>query len=66
MILSIDTSAAHCAAGLVSGGRLLAGLREEMGRGQAERLMPMIDEVFAASGMAKDDLTAIAVCTGPG
>ncbi|WP_316013744.1 tRNA (adenosine(37)-N6)-threonylcarbamoyltransferase complex dimerization subunit type 1 TsaB [Roseobacter sp. HKCCA0434] len=60
-ILAFDTSAAHCAAALIQGGRLLAQAREEMARGQAERLMPMLEEV---SGGWRVD--ALAVCTGPG
>ncbi|MGR3586121.1 MAG: tRNA (adenosine(37)-N6)-threonylcarbamoyltransferase complex dimerization subunit type 1 TsaB, partial [Pseudooceanicola nanhaiensis] len=42
LVLGFDTSAAHCAAALLSGERLLAARAEEMGRGQAERLIPLI------------------------
>ncbi|QPH56207.1 tRNA (adenosine(37)-N6)-threonylcarbamoyltransferase complex dimerization subunit type 1 TsaB [Pontivivens ytuae] len=59
-ILAFDTSAAHCAAALFQGGRMLAHAREEMARGQAERLMPMLEEV---SGFEVD---LLAVCVGPG
>ncbi len=37
-----------------------------MGRGQAERLVPMLEEVLAGEGLVWDDLDAIAVGTGPG
>lgn len=37
-----------------------------MGKGQAERLMPLIAEVMAAGGAALSDLDAIGVGTGPG
>lgn len=37
-----------------------------MTRGQAERLMPLAEEVLAEAGVAPRDLTAVAVCTGPG
>jgi len=39
---------------------------EEMATGQAERLMPMIDEVLRESGRKLQDLDAIAVTEGPG
>jgi tRNA threonylcarbamoyladenosine biosynthesis protein TsaB len=64
-ILAFDTSAAHCAAALLSADRVI--LREEaMEKGQAERLMPMLEEVLAEGGIGWRDLRAIAVGTGPG
>lgn len=65
-VLGFDTSAAHCAAALVSGDRVLAARSEEMGRGQAERLMPMLEEMLAAKDLRWRDLAAIGVGTGPG
>src|SRR5690606_26907179 len=44
----------------------LVGRYEEMATGQAERLMPMIDEVLRESGRKLQDLDAIAVTEGPG
>ncbi|MGD9863918.1 MAG: tRNA (adenosine(37)-N6)-threonylcarbamoyltransferase complex dimerization subunit type 1 TsaB [Pseudodonghicola sp.] len=66
LILAFDTSAAHCAAALLSGDRLLDLRGEEMGRGQAERLMPLLEELLAAAGVTWADLTAIGVGEGPG
>src|SRR5690606_26360341 len=66
LILAFDTSAAHCAAALVSGDRVLAARAEEMGRGQAERLMPMLEEILAAEGAVWRDLAALVVVIGPG
>ena len=37
-----------------------------MEKGQAERLMPMLEEVLAEGGIGWNDLRAIAVGTGPG
>jgi tRNA threonylcarbamoyladenosine biosynthesis protein TsaB len=51
---------------LLSGDRVLAQTQEEMGKGQAERLMPMLAEVLEAGGVAASDLDAIGVGTGPG
>ena len=42
-VLAFDTSAAHCAAALLSGGRMVEARSEDMGRGQAERLMPFLE-----------------------
>ncbi|MDH2325322.1 tRNA (adenosine(37)-N6)-threonylcarbamoyltransferase complex dimerization subunit type 1 TsaB [Cereibacter sp. SYSU M97828] len=66
LILAFDTSAAHCAAALLSGGTLLAMVEEPMQKGQAERLMPLLEEVLASAGRKWSDLDAIAVGTGPG
>ncbi|SDY73626.1 tRNA (adenosine(37)-N6)-threonylcarbamoyltransferase complex dimerization subunit type 1 TsaB [Citreimonas salinaria] len=66
LILGFDTSAAHCAAALLRGDTLLARTHESMARGQAERLMPMLQDLLDAQGVAWADLAALAVGTGPG
>jgi len=66
LILAFDTSAAHCAAALLSGDRVLAEAQEDMARGQAERLMPLVRQVMDRGGTALPDLSAIGVGTGPG
>lgn len=66
LILALDTTAAHCAAALVSGDRALAARTELMDRGQAERLMPLAEALLAEAGAGWGDLDAVAVCTGPG
>ena len=66
LVLGFDTSAAHCAAALLRGDQLLASRLEEMTRGQAERLMPLLEEVLAEGGAAWADLDAIGVGVGPG
>jgi tRNA threonylcarbamoyl adenosine modification protein YeaZ len=66
LTLGFDTSAAHCAAALVSGGRVLARADEETGRGQAERLVPLLEAVLRAGGVGWGDLGAVGVGTGPG
>jgi len=64
-ILAFDTSAAHCAAALLLGDRII--LRDEpMDKGQAERLIPLLEEVLAEGGIGWGDLRALAVGTGPG
>ena len=66
LILGFDTSAAHCAAALLCGDRVIAARVEPMEKGQAERLVPMLEEVLAEGGTGWQDLAALAVCTGPG
>lgn len=66
VVLGFDTSAAHCAAALLCEGRIMASRREEMARGQAERLFPMLEEMLAEAGLGWRDLDVIGVGTGPG
>lgn len=64
-ILAFDTSAAHCAAALLSDGKLVSRV-EEMSRGQGERLMVLLEDMLAENGIVWADLDAVAVGTGPG
>ncbi|NJS40764.1 MAG: tRNA (adenosine(37)-N6)-threonylcarbamoyltransferase complex dimerization subunit type 1 TsaB, partial [Rhodobacteraceae bacterium] len=64
-ILAFDTSAAHCAAALLWDGGLIQR-HEPMEKGQAERLIPLLEEVLAEGGISWRDLKAMAVGTGPG
>ena len=65
-ILAFDTSGPYCAAALLSGGITLVSVAEEMTRGQAERLMPLLEEMLAAQGLTWQGLHALAVNVGPG
>ena len=64
--LGFDTSAAHCAAALLQGDRLLVQRHDEMARGQADRLMPLLAELLAEAGMTWRDLSVIGCGIGPG
>ena len=71
LVLAFDTSAAHCAAALllgdpVLGDRVLVARADPMTRGQAERLMPLLEDVLAEAGVTWRDLRLIAVGCGPG
>ncbi|QBX33734.1 tRNA (adenosine(37)-N6)-threonylcarbamoyltransferase complex dimerization subunit type 1 TsaB [Paracoccus liaowanqingii] len=66
IVLGFDTSAAHCAAALLQGGALVAARHEDMAKGQAERLMPMLEELLVEAGLGWRDLDVIGVGTGPG
>lgn len=66
VILAFDTTAAHCAAALLSGDDLLVVRVDPMAKGQAEHLMGMLTEIMAAHQVGWADLTAIGVGIGPG
>jgi len=66
LTLGVDTSAAHCAAALLSGDKVIASRFETMTRGQAERLMPMLAELLAGADAGWRDLDTIGVGIGPG
>ncbi len=66
LVLAFDTSAARCAAAVVSGDRVLAARDEPMEKGQAERLVPLLAEVLAEAGAEWGDVARIGVGIGPG
>jgi len=66
LVLGFDTSAALCAAALLSGGRVLAARHHEIGRGEAERVMTLLEAVLAEGGAGWRELAALGVGTGPG
>ncbi len=48
------------------GGEIVANRHENMSRGQAECLFPMLDDVMRDAGAVWDDINAIGVGVGPG
>lgn len=66
LILGFDTSAAHCAAALLSGDRCIAAAAEDMRQGQAERLFPLLESLLNEVGADWGDLSRIGVGVGPG
>ena len=65
-VLALHTSTTACSVALLGDGGTVAARFEEMDRGQAERLNPMLGEVMAEAGLAFADLSLVAVTTGPG
>jgi len=65
-ILGLDTTGPHCSVALVDTAKVLAYKSEKIGRGHAERLAPMVQEVLAEAGLSAKDVDKLAVCTGPG
>lgn len=66
LILAFDTTAAACSLVLWRDGDVLHSARVVMDYGQAEALMPMIEQAMAAAGLSYAELDRIAVTIGPG
>ena len=64
MWLVIDTAGPVCAAALFDADELVRERADDIGRGHAERLMPMVEAVMADT--AWNAITDIAVTRGPG
>lgn len=65
-LLAIDTAGAACSAALWKDGGVLSRRRAEMARGQAECLIPMVQDVLAEADVSFSALSAVAVTLGPG
>ena len=65
-ILAVDTALGACSVAVLEGGAVLAYRFEEMTRGHAEALAPMVEETMRRSGIAFGALDRLAVTTGPG
>ena len=50
MLLAIDTATAACSAALIEGGDVVHAMRELVGRGHAERIVPMVEALLAEAG----------------
>lgn len=61
MILVIDSATAACSVALLDGGEVVAELHDEIGRGHAERLLPMIGDLLGTRRPS-----SILVDCGPG
>jgi len=66
IVLAIDTAGSACSAAVTRGGVVLAAERRPMRHGHGEALLPMIDRVVAATGLAPERIDIVAAATGPG
>lgn len=64
-VLGLDTATEACSAALAVNGEVFERY-EVLGRGHAERLLPMVQEVLAEAGVALAAIDAIAFGRGPG
>lgn len=66
VILGFDTSGPWCGALLLQGDEVLADFYEDMPKGQAEALLPVLEGCLERGGATWSDLSAIGVGVGPG
>jgi len=64
--LGIDTTGQWCSVALVDDANILAMDTQKIGRGHAEMLAGMVQEVLAKAGIKPIDINKISVCVGPG
>ncbi|HSA21686.1 MAG TPA: tRNA (adenosine(37)-N6)-threonylcarbamoyltransferase complex dimerization subunit type 1 TsaB, partial [Myxococcota bacterium] len=65
LLLALDTSTAVTAVALLDGERLLAERRQASG-GHSRSLLPLVDELLAEAGRAREEIAAVAAGVGPG
>ena len=65
-VVVFDTSNQYIAAALYSGKQKVQSTIEFMPRGQAERLMSLLNELLEEASLDWSDIAKIGVCTGPG
>lgn len=66
MLLAIDTATRLLSLALHDGDTLLAEATISVERNHSALLAPLIKQTLAQCGVAQDELTALAVCIGPG
>ena len=65
-LLAVDTALGACSVAVLDGEKVLAHRFEEMARGHAEALAPMVEQTMQQAGIAFAALERLAVTTGPG
>ena len=65
-VLAFDTSGPFVTAALVADTGVLALAQEDLARGQAERLFPLLEALLSDAGFGWRDLAGIGVGIGPG
>ena len=66
LTLALDTATRVCTVGLVQDGHVLAEYDISVGLTHSEGLMPQLDQMFARTGIKKENTDRIAVSIGPG
>ena len=66
LTLALDTATGVCTVGLVQDGHVLAEYDISVGLTHSEGLMPQMDQMFARTGIKKENTDRIAVSIGPG
>ena len=65
-VLALETTGSACSVAVLAGNRVAAHRRQELARGHAEILLPMVAEAMAAAGLSFEALDLVAVTVGPG
>jgi tRNA threonylcarbamoyladenosine biosynthesis protein TsaB len=65
-LLAIDTADRTAGVAILAGGQVVAEYVETSAYRHSERLFALIDEALRSAGLARSDLNAVAVTTGPG
>jgi tRNA threonylcarbamoyladenosine biosynthesis protein TsaB len=65
-VLAIETAGSNCSAAIVRDGDVLAAECRPLRHGHAESLLPMVERVLAAAGLARGGIDAVAAAIGPG
>lgn len=66
MCLGVDTTGEWCSAALVDEAAILAMATRKIGRGHAEMLAGMVQDVLAKADIIPAEIDKISVCAGPG
>ena len=66
LILCIETGTDICSVGLVRDGELVSLRESDSGRDHAKKVGVYVDELFKQTGIAPEDIDAVAVGKGPG
>jgi tRNA threonylcarbamoyladenosine biosynthesis protein TsaB len=66
LCLGLDTTANWCSAALVDDAKILSFRSQKIGRGHAERLADMVQDVLTEAGITPADIDKLSVCVGPG
>ncbi len=66
LILCIETGTDICSVGLVKDGELVSLRESDAGRDHAKKVGVFVDELLSQTGIAPDEIEAVAVGMGPG
>jgi len=65
-ILAMDTAAASCSVAIWRDNKVTHHVLQEMTRGHASELLPLVDDLLNEAGLGVADMDALAVTVGPG
>ena len=66
LLLAIETTGAACSVAVLQGDAVTHHRSLELGRGHAERIVPLTGEVMGAAGLSWSEVSHFAACIGPG